>query len=40
VRGEIADVLGSEAAERGLDQEDAPNAYGVELGALFDALAL
>jgi len=40
VRGEIADVLGSEAASRGLGEDETPNAYGVELGELFDALAL
>ena len=40
VRGEIADVLGYEAASRGLDEDEEANAYGVELGELFDALAL
>ncbi len=38
LREQIADVLGCEAAERGLDEDEEPNAYGVELGALFDAL--
>jgi hypothetical protein len=40
VRGQIANVLGREAAERGLDEDENPNAYGVELGELFDALGL
>ena len=39
-REDVADVLGCEAASRGFDQGDEPNAYGVELGALFDALWL
>jgi hypothetical protein len=33
-------VLGSEAASHGLDRNENPNAYGVELGDLFDALGL
>jgi len=40
VREKIAEVLGSEAASRGLDEDEVPNAYGVELGELFGALAL
>ena len=40
IRETIADVLGTEAAVQGLDEEETPNAYGLELGALFDALAL
>jgi len=39
-REEVADVLGREAAAHGLDAREVPNAYGVELGELFDALAL
>ncbi len=39
-RKTIADLLGNEAAARGLDRDEAPNAYGVELGELFDALGL
>jgi hypothetical protein len=35
-----ATPLGCEAAERGLDEDEEPNAYGVELGELFDALGL
>jgi hypothetical protein len=31
---------GGEAAACGLDGHEKPNAYGVELGALFDALGL
>jgi hypothetical protein len=38
VREQIADVLGCEAATRGLDEDEEPNAYGRELGELFDAL--
>jgi len=40
VREQIGDVLGCEAAARGLDQDEEPNAYGVALGALFNALGL
>jgi hypothetical protein len=40
VRGQIADVLVCEAAERGPDEDEEPNAYGCELGELFDALWL
>jgi hypothetical protein len=40
VRGQIANVLGREAASHGLDEDEEPNAYGVELGALFNALGL
>jgi hypothetical protein len=40
VRETIADLLGCEAASRGLDRDEVPNAYGVELGELFDALGL
>ncbi len=40
VREQIASVLGCEAAARGLDKNEEPNAYGVELGELFDALGL
>ena len=39
-REEVAAVLGCEAAARGLDEDEVPNAYGVELGELFDALGL
>ena len=39
-RGQIADVLVCEAAERGPDEDEEPNAYGRELGELFDALCL
>jgi len=39
VRETIADLLGCEAASRGLDEDEEPNAYGRELGELFDALA-
>lgn len=40
VREQIASVLGCEVAARGLDEDEEPNAYGVELGALFNALGL
>jgi len=40
VREQIADVLGREAAAHGLDEDEQPNAYGVELGDLFEALGL
>ena len=40
VREEIGDVLGCEAAAHGLDRGEEPNAYGEELGELFDALGL
>jgi hypothetical protein len=40
VRGEIVDVLGHEAAERGLDRDGAANAYGRELDGLAEALGL
>jgi hypothetical protein len=39
-RQEIADVLGHEAASRGLGVGDEANAYGRELGALVEALGL
>jgi hypothetical protein len=38
VREQIGNVLGCEAAAYGLDEGEEPNAYGVELGELFDAL--
>jgi len=34
VRGQIADVLGHEAAERGLSRDGRPNRHGEELDAL------
>ena len=40
VRGEIADVLGNEAAARGFDRYGRPNAYGDELDTLIEALGL
>jgi hypothetical protein len=40
VREQIGDVLGREAADRGLDQDENPNAYGRELGELFEAPGL
>ena len=40
VREEIGNVLGCEAAAHGLEKNEEPNAYGVELGELFDALGL
>jgi len=40
VRETLADLLGCEAASRGLDEDEEPNAYGMELGELFDALGL
>ena len=40
VRGQIADVLVCEAAERGPDEDEEPNPYGRDLGELFDALCL
>ncbi|HTD58363.1 MAG TPA: hypothetical protein VK672_05665 [Solirubrobacteraceae bacterium] len=40
VRGQIANVLGCEPAANGLDDDEEPNAYGRELGELFDALGL
>ena len=40
IRETIAEVLGREAAARGLDGDENPNAYGRELGELFDALGL
>jgi hypothetical protein len=39
-RKDVADVLGCEAASRGFDADEEPNAYGLELGELFDALGL
>ena len=39
-RETIADLLGNEAASRGLDEDEEPNAYGEELGELFEALGL
>jgi len=36
VREEIGNVLGCEAAERGLDADERPNSYGAELGELFE----
>ena len=40
VRETVADLLGCEAASRGLDGDEEPNAYGRELGELFAALGL
>ena len=40
IRETIADVLGSEAASRGLGEDEAANEYGVELDELFKALGL
>jgi hypothetical protein len=40
VRGEILDVLGHEAAARGLDHDGTPNRLGRELDDLVDALGL
>jgi hypothetical protein len=40
VARDVADVLGCEAASRGFDEDDEANAYGAELGELFDALGL
>ena len=40
IRGAICDVLGFEAARRGLDASEEPNAYGRELDALVEALRL
>ncbi len=40
VRETIAEVLGSEAASHGLDEDEEPDAYGRELGELFEALGL
>ena len=39
-REAICDALGYEAARRGLDANELPNAYGRELDALIDALGL
>jgi hypothetical protein len=39
-REEVADVLGCEATSHGLDADEDQNAYGRELGELFDALGL
>jgi len=38
VREAIVDVLGHEAADRGLGADEEPNAYGRELDALVAAL--
>jgi len=40
VRGEIADVLGHEAALRGFDRYDRRTRYGEELDGLIEALGL
>ena len=40
VRGAMADVLGHEAAHRGLGPDDEPNQYGRDLDALVEALGL
>ena len=40
VRGEIADVLGHEAAERGFDRYGRPNRYSNELDMLIEAMEL
>jgi hypothetical protein len=39
-REDVADVLGCEAASRGFDADEEPNAYGRELEELFEALGL
>jgi hypothetical protein len=38
VRGEVLDVLGHEAAQRGFDGDGDPNVYGNELNELAAAL--
>ena len=38
VRGEVLDVLGHEAAQRGFTRDGDPNAYGDELNELAAAL--
>ena len=38
VRGAICDVIGHDAAERGLGRDGTPNRYGWELDDLVDAL--
>ena len=40
VRGEIADVLGHEAALRGFDRYDRRTLYGEELHGIIEALGL
>jgi hypothetical protein len=40
VRGEMADVLGNEAALHGFDRYGRPNAYGDELDVLVEALGV
>jgi len=40
VRGEIADVLGHEAALRGFDRFECRNRYGEELHGIIEALGL
>ena len=40
IRLAICDALGHEAARRGLDANEKPNAYGRELHALVKALVL
>ena len=40
VRGEMLDVLGHQAAERGLDRDENPNALGCELDELTHPLGL
>jgi len=40
IREDICDALGHEAARRGLDAKEQPNAYGRELDALVKALGL
>lgn len=39
-RATIADILGHEYAQHGFGPDNEPNAYGDELEALIDALAL
>jgi hypothetical protein len=40
VRGAIVDVIGHEAADRGLRRDGTPNPYGDELDALIASLGL
>ena len=40
IREAICDALGHEAARRGLDANEKPNAYGREIDALVAALGL
>ena len=40
VKGQCLDVIGSEAAERGLNHDGSVNDYGAQLDELADALEL